>query len=1235
MPRCILSRCANSHSRPLTSDPVVVIEPGGIELFFLVKFCCEIGRAHLQVFSDLGEKTRFMAIYHLHVKIISSGAGRSAVAAAAYRHGTEMESEKTGERFNYGRKSDVAHTEVLLPMDAPAWAREAFSTENQHQNSERLWNHFEVAATHKNARYAQEFEVALPKQLNRKQQIALVQKFVKIFTDADRVVDFAIHEAPGNPHVHIMVTARQLTDTGWGPAGIKILDENGQIQYRGKGANRRVLEEPVTGSTDRLIEWRKSWADLTNEALEGAGLDQRVDHRSFKDRGIDLLPNQKRGPATDRCARKDLPSNRLDMLASTQAENIRRLIADPARILPLLCEVSDTVTSEQIEEVLKRYVSPEDTRRNLLVDIFKLPELIEVKRGYKNHPSLYSVRDAIGQAKVEQTMANPEKVIAEINGKRAVFTNQDIEKHLVKKGLIKSERRAVLSSTQLYQSIEQLSETQTDPDGKIQPAAYTTHAFRKIERELISGAETLTFKRHHPVWESAVVRAIEEVSASTGITYSPEQREAIGRMLDPAGLVVLEGYAGTGKSTLFDACKRVWEESGYRVRGTAVAAKAALELQQSSGIKGQTLYSLLQEIRTGTADIGRQDIIVLDEAGMVGSRDMHVLVEAVQKGGAKLVLAGDRNQLSPISAGAPFRNIADRSRSLIQVEHIRRQRNDDHRRASQHLARGEVEQALAIYRAEGSIHAAPTHAAAVENMGAAIASDIMAGVETLGLAHRNTDVEAVNFAARKVLLKKGHLKPGQLIGPEGNRREISVGEQLVFLKNDRDRDVTNGTLFKVEAVSLTSIRGTVRGDKGPRTITINPQTYTDFDYAYAVTIHKFQGVSVENAHVFAYPSMTRNLTYVAMTRHKKSVSMHYDEKAFPKGLETTLSRHDRKTSTLDYADELQDRIEFGERYGLDTYGFFKRVAQAITGFIKRLAGQITPSAEIASEPKDRPAAVPAKPIDAQPRRRAEKPGKYLAKPVAEFSKSAVTVAYSAIIKEYRQSSHLKDVKSAIRRNYPHDEGKALYGIFWRGPTGSDWNETVAKISDKIENSYEQIDVPRYNLFNKQRIQECLEQNEAAKKAATAKAHVFQQAAQKARKDYESLFSPKYREVNEDRKLLSLGVLRPEPEVLSFYSRLCAPAELEGPSETSLHEATAELSDSIYGGLKLFHAELKKYGAASARLKAVLPNDVPAQPALMDLADEANIDLAGKRLLEAGHIRRQIRWTQQKSSSLSM
>ena len=924
------------------------------------------------------------------------------------------------------------------------------------------------------------------------------------------------------------------------------------------------------------------------------------------------------------------------MLASDQAENIRDLIEDPARILPLLREFSDTVTSEQIEEVVKRYVSPEDTRRNLLVDIFKLPKLVEVKRGYKNHLSLYSVRDAIGQAKVEQIMANPEKVIAEINDKSAAFTKRDIERHLVRKGLIKSERRAVLSSTQLYQSIEQLLEERADPNsGVIIPAAYTTHAFRKIERALAIDAETLMFKRQHGVRKSAVLKAIHAGLNGGGIAYSPEQREAIARLLEPAGLAVLEGYAGTGKSALFYACKHAWEDSGYRVRGTAVAAKAALELQHSSGIKGQTLCSLLQDIKRGTADIGAKDIIVLDEAGMVGSRDMHVLVQAAQKFGAKLVLAGDRNQLPPISAGAPFRDIADRSQSVITVEHIRRQRNDDHRRASQHLARGEVKQALAIYRAEGSIHAAPTHLAAIESMSAAIASDIMAGVETLGLAHRNTDTAEANRAVRKRLRKMGGLEPGLMVGPAGNRREISVGEQLVFLKNDRDRDVTNGTLFKVEAVSLASIRGTVRGDKGPRTIIINPQTYSDFDYAYAVTIHKSQGVSVENTHVFAYPSMTRNLTYVAMTRHKKSVSMHYDEKVFPKGVETALSRHDRKTSTLDYADELQDRIEFGQRYGLDTYGFFKRVAQAITGFIKRLAGQITPSAEIASEPKDRPAAVPAKLIEAQPRRLAEKPGKYLAKPVAEFSKSAVTVAYSAIIKDYRQSSHLKDVKSTIRRNYPHDEGKALYGTFWRGPTGSDWNETVAKISEKIENSYEPIDVPKYNLFNKQRIQECLEQNEAAKKAATAQAHMFREAAQKARKEYESLFFPKYREAKEDRELLSLGVLRPEPEVLSFYSRLCTPAELEGPGETSLHEATAELSDGIYGGLKLFHAELKEYGAASARLKAVLPNDVPAQPALMDLADEANIERAGQRLFEAGRIRRARRWSLQESAGPRM
>ena len=164
-----------------------------------------------------------MAIYHLCIKIISRGKGKSAVAASAYRSGEKIKNEYDGIVHDFTRKGGIAHTEILLPQNAP----QAFLDRGT------LWNSVEKIEKSKNSQLAREIEIALPKELNREKQIELVREYVKDnFVYIGMCADIALHDKnDGNPHAHILLTMRPLNeDTTWGAKSKKeyILDENGE-----------------------------------------------------------------------------------------------------------------------------------------------------------------------------------------------------------------------------------------------------------------------------------------------------------------------------------------------------------------------------------------------------------------------------------------------------------------------------------------------------------------------------------------------------------------------------------------------------------------------------------------------------------------------------------------------------------------------------------------------------------------------------------------------------------------------------------------------------------------------------------------------------------------------------------------------------------------------------------------------------------------------------------------------
>lgn len=320
-----------------------------------------------------------MAIYHCTCKIISRGQGRSAVGAAAYRSGEKLYNEYDGIEHDYTKKGGVVYSEIMLCENAP----------KEYQDRQTLWNAVEQIEKSSKAQLAREYEVALPVELSREEQIKLVRDFAKEnFVDNGMCVDFSIHDKEdGNPHAHIMLTTRPIEqDNSWGVKQKKeyILDKNGQKQYDKKKQTYKCKTVKTTNwdSKEFLQRSRESWAEKINQELEKKSLPQRIDHRSLKEQGVDRVPTiheggarklEKRGIKTDRGkinreiktangqmqtidiltkqTQKEIINIREDIEWNKQHEHIAKI----ERMLPKATEENKNVLLRLQTEMLKTY----------------------------------------------------------------------------------------------------------------------------------------------------------------------------------------------------------------------------------------------------------------------------------------------------------------------------------------------------------------------------------------------------------------------------------------------------------------------------------------------------------------------------------------------------------------------------------------------------------------------------------------------------------------------------------------------------------------------------------------------------------------------------------------------------------------------------------------------------------------------------------------------------------------
>ena len=760
-----------------------------------------------------------MAIYHFSVQVIGRAAGRSAVAAAAYRAGERLHDERLDRDHDFRAKSGVEHSEIMLPEGAP----ERFS------DRATLWNDVEATEKRKDAQLAREVEFAIPREMSKADGIELVRDFAQAeFVNRGMIADLNVHwdigaDGQPKPHAHAMLTMREVGPDGFGQ---KVRDWN-----------RSELVE----------QWRERWADHVNARLAELDIDARIDHRSYEAQEIDLEPRDKIGPAAARMGERGLESERIEDHRAIAQRNGERIIAKPRIALDAITHHQATFTRRDLAMFVHRHTDGKAQYDRALSAVRASPDLIALGK------------DGRGDDR---------------------FTSRD---------MIETEQR------------------------------------------LQRASELMAEREWHRVDEKDRTAALANAEGR-GLALTGEQRAGFEHVTGERGLSVVVGYAGTGKSAMLGVAREAWQRSGFEVRGAALSGIAAEGLENGSGIASRTIASMEHGWAQGRDFLTSRDVLVVDEAGMVGTRQMERVLSHAADAGAKVVLVGDPQQLQAIEAGAALRAIHERHGG-VEITEVRRQHEGWQQDATRHLATGRTGEAIRAYADHGMVYAAETREQARGELVERWDRERIAAPDQtrIILTHTNDEVRELNEAARDRMREAGELGNDVRVKTERGARAFASGDRIMFLRNERGLEVKNGTLGTVEQVNQQGM--TVRTDDG-RSVAFDVKDYAHVDHGYAATIHKAQGMSVDRSHMLATPGMDRHGVYVGMTRHRDGMALHYGRDDFKDDarLVRTLSRERTKDMASDYR-QVDPVNDYAERRGIS---FGKRIAEIVRPVAERV-----------------------------------------------------------------------------------------------------------------------------------------------------------------------------------------------------------------------------------------------------------------------------------------------------------
>ena len=497
---------------------------------------------------------------------------------------------------------------------------------------------------------------------------------------------------------------------------------------------------------------------------------------------------------------------------------------------------------------------------------------------------------AIMRENGERLAKNPEIALDMITRSKATFSDKDISRYLHSRTADEAQFQEVYTKIKAHEDLVILVEK----DGKY---LYTTKEILNIERGMFKDVSYKSSRGNFRV-SNFKVKEVLSLEQATAVEYLCQNKD----------FRAVVGFAGTGKTYMLSEAREIWESNGYNVKGATLSGIAAQGLSDGAGIESTTVARRLIDWENDRDRLTKKDILVIDEAGMLGTKDVARIMIEARSGGAKVVMLGDPQQLQAIEAGAAFRGIVEREGAL-EMNDIRRQDVDWQREATHHLAMGKAEKALDLYRENHQVYKCNSTDNAIDMMIQNWSLERCQDETSVMLAYRRCDVGDLNIKAREVLKHKGEIEQGEKFELQNGIRELSKKDQVYFLRNNNELGVKNGTLGEVKSITEDGdIVVNVKESACDRDVSFNVRDYNHLDHGYATTIHKSQGTTVDRSYVLATRGFNQHIAYVAMSRHCKDMQMFWSKSDF-KGfsdLKFHLSREARKDNALDYVSTAKD-----------------------------------------------------------------------------------------------------------------------------------------------------------------------------------------------------------------------------------------------------------------------------------------------------------------------------------------
>jgi len=500
--------------------------------------------------------------------------------------------------------------------------------------------------------------------------------------------------------------------------------------------------------------------------------------------------------------------------------------------------------------------------------------------------------------------SDPVKILDSLENTRSVWQECDVERFMAKHTPLEKidEVRELFWQQEGIIKLQIRSDSRYSGDKDL--GKFTTLKVIEEEKQILRRAQKILDFSHDKINPDCKAAAL----------LNNSQHEAFKKLSKREGLAILEGYAGTGKSYVLSALKDAYEGKGVTVRGFGPDNATANLLKDKGFSNAENVPRFLYAEHHGYREIKNKELWIVDEAGKLGNESLNELFRLAHINKAKLVLAGDIEQMPSVERGGMFQVLSEKYQSAKLLD-IQRQTTKEQREMVQDFAEGNTKEAVQSLGKAGCLVFGKDKVESIEKLILDWSFFHYKNPEksyndSLILATSNREVNVLNQAAHDIRLSKGEVSKEEYHCTTAfGTVHVSAGDLIELRKNDRDIGATNGMKGKLidakEERFTIEITDQSKDNKVSKMVSFNPKEYGSWQLGYATTTFRSQGRTVEDAYVLHSPNNSKQTAYVAMSRHQDTVKCYISDKECLdwNTLAKQLSKDSSKENTVYYDNE--------------------------------------------------------------------------------------------------------------------------------------------------------------------------------------------------------------------------------------------------------------------------------------------------------------------------------------------